>query len=313
MVGLVFASRGQWDLAAGWSTHAVLAFFFFFSTTYLQITFRTHSDFARLSTVKVLCAGSGVLLVSAVWTFDYYGLCLRALSIELFALALLWHWRPVRVVPRWAFADLLHLLKIGAPIFAAGMAYSWWTVLMNTLIVSLLGTEGFGLFTVALMSQQALAVLPMALMQITYPRLSEMFGRDNEVPPLIHAALKPTLLLTLCMIPICALAWILLPPVTELLLPKYIGGVRAAQWAVLIPALSSLEVVNNVFVSTGNLKPYFLAIVAGVFSSGVALFLLISDGPSLEEFPQAMIVGRLIFLIICYLSLWRIWHAHKVL
>lgn len=306
-IGLWHAIRGEWRTAAGWATFGVSAWLLFFVTQYLEATYRTHSEFAKLSFARVLQSSAGVLLVVVVWVFGFYGLCLRALAVGLVALVFLWRHRPVRVRPHLNSDQLKRLLRIGAPILMVGQAYAWWGVLNQTAVLKFTGTEGLGLYALALMSDQFVSVLPLAVGQITYPRVAELYGRTGRIRPLIRYLWRPTALLVLVMVPATAASWMLLPPLTQLLLPRYSFGIPAAQWALIGAFLVSFQPVNNVFVATRRVRRYFIAIVLGAFVHGVALLWLLRDRIELAAFPQAMAVGRSAFLLACYAFLSELW------
>ena len=118
IAGWYFARGRAWE-AAGWLANGILGFFLFYSTTYLQTTFRTSQDFARLALVNALESGFALVLVALVALLNFYGLCLAVL-VAILSAAMLHHWRPVKVRPTWGWSHLKHLLKVGAPIFVAG-------------------------------------------------------------------------------------------------------------------------------------------------------------------------------------------------
>ena len=61
--------------AAGWGTYAILMFTLFYGQFYLQVTFRTGHDFARLAMANVLQSGLALALVVLVAVWSFYGLC----------------------------------------------------------------------------------------------------------------------------------------------------------------------------------------------------------------------------------------------
>ena len=109
MVALYNLIQGDLWLAAGWGAHVVLVFLLFYSNQYLQTTYRTANDFARLSMVNVVHALVSLMLLALVWVLDFYGLCLRAVFTAMIAAGLFHYWRPVRVKPGWNFQHIKHL------------------------------------------------------------------------------------------------------------------------------------------------------------------------------------------------------------
>ncbi len=293
----------QWALAAGWATNAITVFFLFYGTNYLQVTYRTRGDFARLAFVNVV--QNTVLLagVALVWWLAFYGLCLRALLGGIIQVSLLWYWRPVKVLPAWNLGHLRHLLKIGAPIFAVGMTYAYWTTLDATLVLHYLGTRGLGLYALVLMSGATLQLLPDALGQVLYPQMAEQFGRTGDVRAMVKSAVRPMAFSLLAMAPLVAVGWWLLPRVVNLLLPKYAEAIPAAQWALLTPAVACLAPVNNVYNVVRRQDLYAVATVLGMASYYGCLRWLLRGGSELVAFSQAMLVGRVIFLMASYTGL----------
>ena len=179
--GAVLLAIGAWELAhgrvmwaAGWAANAVLAFLLFYSVNYLNMTFRTGHEFARLAVIGVVEMPVGLLLVGLIvvlswFGMTFYGICLRLAIAGTISAAMLHHWRPVRVAPRWDFFQLKHLLVIGFPIFLVGQLYAWWVPLNNTVVWFCAGDLGLGLYAMVLTANTALEAIPQALGQVLYP------------------------------------------------------------------------------------------------------------------------------------------------
>ncbi len=88
-IGCWQLAHGEWQLAAGWYTTAVLTVLLFYNTNYLQLTYRTSHDFARLAMSSVVENSVSLVLVVLVALFSFYGLCLRALLTALVSVAFL--------------------------------------------------------------------------------------------------------------------------------------------------------------------------------------------------------------------------------
>jgi len=95
-----------------------------------------------------------------------------------------------------------------------------------------------------------------------------------------------------------------LPWATLSALPRYAAGVRAAQWALLDIVVVALLTPRLVFSSIGKPVLYFWTIIAGMVAHLAALGLLGKGGLRLEVFPQAMLVGRVVHVICCYLVIY---------
>jgi len=301
--------RGQWAYAAGWVTVAALAFCVFFSVGYLETLYRTHHGFGRLSKVYVFRAVVGLVLVLAVWAVGFYGLCLRSLGLYLAGVWALWRWRPSRIRPQWNLGEWASLMAVGLPIMAVTRISSLWFVVNRTLILQLLGQRELGLYALTPMMYPALNLLPVAVAHVVYPRVNEIYGREGDFRQVVRYALRPIMLLTVCMIPVVAGIWLLLPTVVRILLPKYIEGVSAARWALFDVFILCLMQIRMVFFAAKRQYLYLSGIVVGILVYTAALVWFLWDSMCLEDFPKAMLVGRISNIIVCYAILvvlyWR--------
>jgi len=293
-------AHGNWQMALGWASFTVPVFGVLYGQFYLRILYATHGRFPRLSFITVLVSAAGVVAVALVWWLGFAGLCLRGVVVAGLMLALLWKWRPLSVRPRWRWKDLRLLVKTGVPIFAVGQLAAWWPVLDSTLVLKCAGTRGLGLYALANMAGPVVALLPQAMGQVVYPKMSEEYGRTGRLRPLVRMAVGPTLVTVAATLAAVAAGWVLIPPVTRVLLPKYLDGVPAAQWSLVATAVMALAPVNNVFNVVKKQGRYGLAIAFAMVTYYATLRWLIRDGVSLQAFPQALAVGRLTLVGGCY-------------
>ncbi len=288
-------------MATGWATCAASSFTLFYNTNYLQATFRTGHDFARLALVNVVQSilATALLVLVAVWSF--YGLCLRLIIADLVAMALLHYWRPVRVRPKFDFGCLKHLLIVGLPIFMAAQLYSYWSITLDGQFVwTFFGKKGLGDYYPATQAAQAFEFLPVAIIQVIYPRMAEKYGSTGKLAELIAIAVRPTLAIVLLMIPLAVAGWWLLPVLVTRFAPAYVAGIRAMQWALLPPVIFAFSPVNQVFIVAKRQGLYSLAILLGMGTYSGAMWWLVHHGGGLASFPKAMVAGRIAFMLSCY-------------
>ena len=297
--------RGELWSAAGWGTHVILVFLYFYGTCYLQTTYRTSHDFAKLALINVIQAIVALLLLVLVWMMSFYGLCLRGILSIVITTTLLYWWRPLRVGPLWNLRHLKHLFIVGAPIFAVGQIYAWWTVINQTLVLYYTGTHGMGLYTMVTMTTSTIALLPQAMVEVTYPRMAERYGAGGNIDDMFRMALKPMLLCALGMIPLVAAAWWLVEPLVRIVVPKYVEAVPAMKWSLIQPIVMCFAPLNNIFNVMGKQGLFFIAILIGMCSYGGSLLWLFSHGLYLAAFPQAMLIGYTALVVICYIFLFN--------
>jgi O-antigen/teichoic acid export membrane protein len=303
-VAVWYLAAGEWWKAAGWATNAVLALLAFYNTLYMQNTYRTSMDFAKLALGGVIENATALALLTVVAVLNFYGLCLRAIIAGVVSATVLYLWRPIRVGPHWNLGHLKHLLFIGAPIFAVGQIYSYWTVINSTLVLKLAGTTGMGLYSMVLMAGATVELIPLAVVQVVYPRMAEQYGRRQSVHALTSIARKPIIASVLGLIPVIALAWWAVGPVMHLLIPKYVDAVPAMRWSLLLALVTCFQPLNSVFNVVRKQVWYGIAIVTGMAAYGLCLLLLVRDGVYLSAFPQAMLAGRAVYMLACYAFIW---------
>jgi O-antigen/teichoic acid export membrane protein len=303
LAGWYFAQGDLWR-AAGWTTNVILAFLFFYGSSgasYLQVTYRTGHDFARLALANVLQNGLTLVLLVLVAFFGFYGLCLRALLAAGAASALLFFWRPVRVAPKWNLGHLKHLLIIGAPIFGVGQLYAWWAVLNLTLVATYGGgAHMYGLYMYVFNAGLALDSLPLAVSQVLYPRMAERYGRTGKLQGLAGMTVKPVILTVLGMTAVIVMAQWVVGPFFRLVLPAYVDAVPAIRWAMLASFVNSFYPLTNVFNVVRRQDLYVVPILLGMATYGGCLLWLVHGGVTLVAFPQAMLAGQTVFMVLCY-------------
>ncbi len=91
-------AQGNLLEAAGWFSNAIIAFLLFY-TDYLQVTYRTARDFAKLAKARVAQQIALVALLVLVVPLDFYGLCLRAILASALTVFLLSVDGPSKWVP----------------------------------------------------------------------------------------------------------------------------------------------------------------------------------------------------------------------
>jgi O-antigen/teichoic acid export membrane protein len=295
-------AQGEAWKAAGWFTNAILAVFLFYGTCYLQMTFRSTSDFVRLARVNVIEGAAALVGLVLVAFMNFYGLCLRVVLAGAASTVMLHRWRPVRIGPRWNWAHLKHLLVIGAPIFAVGQIYGLWTGVINsTLVLKFTGTHGMGLFAMVLVAISALEVVPAAVGQVLYPRMAQEYGAGCSKRHLVKITIKPMVATWVGLSIAVVAGWFAAEPLVRLVIPQYVDAVPAMQWALLLPWVNSFQPLNSVFNVVRRQDLYLAALALGIAAYAGGLLLLTRDTVELTAFPQAMLAGRVVFLAVSYL------------
>lgn len=101
------------------------------------------------------------------------------------------------------------------------------------------------------------------------------------------------------LISVIAVSWWLVEPVVQFLIPAYAEAGPAMKWGLLLPFVNSFYPMSSIFQIVRRQDLYGVALVLGMaIYVGIQMW-LIQDTVSLVAFPQAMLVGRAVFAILC--------------
>ncbi len=310
-IGLYYLIVGRMDLAVGWLSNAVCAFIYFYAQLYLTMTFRTSNDFAKLAIIQVIMNTSFLVGNILVYYYLFYGLCVRALLVGFIQLGITYYWRPIRVRPKWDSKDFVHLLKIGVPIFATEILFEWWNkTIYGSIILFFTSVEDYGKFSLAFNIWTTLYITQW-VQQMLFPRMAERFGKNAKTNDIIRMGLKVVPYMLLITLPIVVIGWVTLPPFVKWLLPKYVDAVPASQWTLIIILVTSFQPIVNIFNIVKRQDMYITAIIVGMVTTYLSIYLMAQTKVTLVIFPIGMIYGRIAYLIVCYYFVWRLYRKEK--
>jgi MATE family, multidrug efflux pump len=291
---------GSVQHAVGWFTFAFIVALSLLFHIY-EVTYRTHSNFGKLATIEIIRSVLSLVLLVAVYFLDFYGLCIRGLLLGAAGLALVYIWRPMKEVkPSWNWPNLKDLWKVGLPIYAVAQLEVLWQAVNSTLVLTTLGTEGMGLFSLAMTIGNVMQILPNAFSKVTMPRAAMTFGKGGRFRSVFGTLIKPTLVLFALMVPAVLIGIPAVDWFTRTLLPNYIEGILAAQWALVMAGLWSLRTVTVALTVVRRQDILLVNTLIGIAVWGSTLFLLNRPEPYIAAFPQAMVAGRVAYLFAGY-------------
>ena len=162
----------------------------------------------------------------------------------------------------WRWEYFIPLVKIGFPIMAAGLLYSLLTTVDRWVILSYLGTEALGHYTLAILCLSVLSLLPGVVAQQMYPRMAFQYGQTGEKSLLLPLVIRQSLMATAVTVPVLAVVYISLPFLVEQFLPAYRLGIEPARILLLGLAFIPLAGGMGNFLNTVNKQLYYLAVQA---------------------------------------------------
>jgi O-antigen/teichoic acid export membrane protein len=214
-------------------------------TLYLTTTYRTHTEFGRLARNSVVVAMIGAALVLLVWRFRYDGLIIRAALLSVLGVVALYYRRPFPVNPSWGKKQFLELAKVGIPIWLVGQLGSFF-VSMDRLVL-LRTTYVLGYYTIAIQVGSFVRMIPSAFSVVLYPQMAHRYGETRCAMDVWRVARNGGIFASAagCAAGFCG--WILLPRFVEIALPRYVSGIRAAQWSCFLGLAMGFYIFDNVY------------------------------------------------------------------
>ena len=163
-----------------------------------------------------------------MYFYSYDGMLWRIAVISLLGIAALHLVRPIRVGLVWDRASLARLLKTGIPIFLLYYIESSFSTFDRLLLLKAGGVEQVGYYSLALMVQQAMLVVPMSIAVYMYSRMTYDWGKDRSRGALWGRAWKSTVAAVVVMLPIAIAGYVALPWLVRTFFPRYLPGLAAA-------------------------------------------------------------------------------------
>jgi O-antigen/teichoic acid export membrane protein len=262
---------------------------------FLPTLYLTNNAFDSLSRQNILSSLGNLITVLFVWFFGIYGLIVRGIVLVIYEFFLLLKNKPYVLTLNYDFKHYKKLFKTGLPIFLVGQVNPIWTTIMNNFIFSVGGALNFGLFSLSIIVQGAVGIIPAAFSQIIYPRMTIMLGEGKPLSQILKANIKPLFFQFSLMSIISIIGFFSLPYIIPMILPKYVDGIEAAQWMFFIPVVQSFGALNNIYNVVKKQMWYFISLVTGAVAGSIFVFLQVNQkGFSLEVFPQGLLLGNII-------------------
>jgi O-antigen/teichoic acid export membrane protein len=212
---------------------------------YLTVTYRTNEEFGRLAKKNTAVALISVPLTLLVLYFGYVGLMTRAALVAILGAAALYFRRPIKVVAKWDISILIQLLRIGFPIWFLGQLGTMFLTLDRIVLAD--SPTNLGYFSISIQASAFASMIPIAITTVLYPQMVHKYGETNNAIAAWNIAKNGAVIATVLGAVAGVCGWILVPIFIKMLLPAYVPGTSAAQWASLTGLALGLSVFNNIF------------------------------------------------------------------
>ena len=263
-----------------------------------------NEDFNLLSKQNIKFGLGTFITVVLVYLFNIYGLLIRGVVLAVYQFFLLFSKKPFKLELKFKIRHLKTLFKTGFPIFLVGQVNPLWITILNTIIFNLGGPLSFGLYALSNIIFGAIGIIPSAFASVIYPRMSIMLGGGKSVNYILKANIKPLIFQVGFTLVIAIVGLILLPPSVQLILPKYVNGIKAAQWMLFVPVAQSFGALNNIYNVVKKQQWYFVSLLTGAIVGSLFVYIKVQSGNfQLEYFPQGILLGTIIQQVLSFLFL----------
>lgn len=295
--------RGDAQGAFGWSAQALVTWSVFYGG-FLGTTYRTLDRFIAATRVQMIQAVLSLLAVFTLPILGFVGLCLRSALPSVIGTWLLHGARPLRAPPRFRRESFVDVVRIGMPFCFWGSLYSSvWGAIENTLMLSLAGVNGLGLFAVAVMLREGICIVPQAIHQVLTPRVIHAYGREgrlDEAHTILYRVVPP-LAIGMAVV-VVALSYVLEVAV-PIVIPKYVGGLGLMKLTLWAGVVQAVALPLNSLIASGKSWSFGKGILAGVFAFPVVTLVLAPTTGGLLAVAGGSLAGQVVRTAIGYWEL----------
>jgi O-antigen/teichoic acid export membrane protein len=294
---LVFSSAGS---------HVVLAIVAITMVTIISFyqhvlvcTFRSRASFQKLTIIQFTEAGLSLATIPIVYYFHFGGMVLRMPLIAAILIVLMYRFRPMSVRMRFEREPLKRLLKTGVPIFGLDYVRSTSSTLDKVVLLKTGGVKDVGMYSLAGVALTTLSALSDSLASYMYPRMTYRYGQTGNPRSLWNFGIKFVLIGVLFASLGAIAGAVVLPRFVPLVVPKYLGGLRAAQIILLSGVFEACTIIVN---ALWSMKVWRLMMAyqlgsALLFAAGPVLGVMFVS-KSLEGVAWGVVMGSVVRCIL---------------
>jgi O-antigen/teichoic acid export membrane protein len=167
---------------------------------------------------------------------------------------------PFDFKPKFDVQEAIRLIKVGFPMVATGLLYGFLTTVDRWVIVSFLGVEQLGYYSLAIMTIGFLTLVPMVVAQQIYPRMAETFGRTSSYTALKKWILRQAIIGVGITVPLAVGIYFIFPLVVQRFLSAYVPGIAAMEIILLGLLFLPLAWGFGNFLNTVDKQSYVMAV-----------------------------------------------------
>jgi len=261
------------------------------------------NDYNTISKAEFVYGITILLLLPFVYFKGYYWLLISILSANIFKSFFYYFNRPFNYKFYWDCVLLRKMIYLAFPLFLYTIISTIFITIDRIIIASFLSYEKVGYYSLGSLISSPVNLLIGSLSIVLFTQLNEKFGTSTSNHVLLMHVEIPIKFISILLSPIVGMGIIALPYLTNLLLPKYVEGVYAAQITVVSSYFLALSgfTGNGLFLINKQKISAIAFLFSGVIKTIGSIF-LIKIGYGIEGVAVITLVSFLIyhFILLIY-------------
>lgn len=262
--------------------------------TLYRTVIRAWGNFAALGLIGAIdTVATFALTLLGAWKYGVIGAMLGTLAAWLIALLALHFLAPLHIRPRFDLRLGLKLAVMGLPIAAMIFADTLLRTIDGTIISHYFGDYSMGLYSMAMQMGSYLFAIPEAAGFVIWPKILHAYGAAaGDEQALRRQIVLPTLISGIFMPILAGIAYVMLPPLVSIVLPKYALAIPAAQILAIASVFLALPMATNSLLIANN-RGYICVVVKllGAGVSTIGCMWLVKHHGTLEQLATAAGAG----------------------
>lgn len=242
------------------------------------------------------------LMIAGAWALGVTGVMLGWLAATLVVLAYLELASRIKVSTQITWSHVWRLLGIGLPVALVSLSDVLLRMIDGTVLVHFYGEEQFGLYSLAMQMATYLFALPRAAGFVIWPKVLQSYGAEDGLERKQRRVMLPTTGLAGLMPVISGAAWLMLPMLVGLLVPKFLPAVPAAQVLSIGAVFLALPLSTDAALVANDREALVVGTkLAGAAVAGGGTYFVVTRAGSLRAVAVMACAG---FAVAALLSLW---------
>lgn len=251
---------------------------------FLENVLRTDNRFSVLSNSEIFKSliGFGLMLIM-IWYWHLYGLIASLILSSLLKGVYIYYKTRYKFQWIWDFNELRRLLKVGFPILFGLILFTVFGSVDRFMIIKYLDSQRLGYYALGLTFMRFLVIIQTGAYGVMEPKVYRLYGKTKEISALKEMIWNPIYGMCVFFPLIMGLAYIGIPYLIYLFLPKYLPALTCIRIMVLGSFYFIFIEGTYTFIVAINRQILIVWVIGGGILAGLILiYIFIKQGWGIE-------------------------------